>query len=285
MQTPPTTSRLSISATRFPNLAPWIAARCPAGPEPITIRSYALIPPCLSRKTTTAGPGCSLGAGCWQPANPGYTSRQMQRHAITDRTRFSGDETTRLRAMLDAAVRSASDGRNDGADVIQLREKDLTARELESLARELTARVRFATAMTRVVVNGRPDIAIAAGADGVHLPAEGSLTITDVRQLFYSISRPEMLIGISCHTLEEVAAAASQHPDYIFYGSIFEKQILSAESATRVPGIGLAALTQAAHAGNEIPVIAIGGVTRANEWDCIRAGAGGIASIRMFLPS
>jgi thiamine-phosphate pyrophosphorylase len=205
----------------------------------------------------------------------------MQRHAITDRTRFSGDETTRLRAMLDAAVRSASDGRNDGADIIQLREKDLTARELETLARELTARVRAATAMTRVVVNGRPDIAIAAGADGVHLPADGSLPIADVRQLFYQISRPEMLIGISCHTLEEVAAAASQQPDYIFYGPIFEKQIAS---AAPVAGVGLAALTQAARAADEIPVIAIGGVTRATEWDCIRAGAGGIASIRMFLP-
>jgi thiamine-phosphate pyrophosphorylase len=206
----------------------------------------------------------------------------MQRHAITDRTRFSGDETARLRAMLDAAVRSASDGRNDGADIIQLREKDLTARELETLARELTGRVRAATAMTRVVVNGRPDIAIAAGADGVHLRADETLPITDVRRLFYQISRPEMLIGISCHTVEEVAAAASQQPDYIIYGPVYEKQIASAAA---VAGVGLAALTQAARAAGEIPVIAIGGVTRATEWDCIRAGAGGVASIRMFLPT
>ncbi len=182
--------------------------------------------------------------------------------------------------MLDTAMRSASDGRNDGGDIIQLREKDLATDVLESLARDLTARVRATTAMTRVVVNGRPDVAIAAGADGVHLPAQDALSITDVRQLFYQISRPEMLIGISCHTLEEVAAAAAQQPDYIFYGPIFEKQI---KQAAGDASLGLEALAPAAHVAEEIPVIAIGGVTRANEWDCIRAGAGGIASIRMFL--
>lgn len=183
--------------------------------------------------------------------------------------------------MLDAAVRSASDGRNDGADIIQLREKDLSTDVLELLARELTARVRATTAMTRVVVNGRPDVAIAAGTDGVHLPAQDALSITAVRRLFYQISRPEMLIGISCHTLEEVAAAAAQQPDYIFYGPIFEKQI--GGGAAAVASLGLAALGPAARAADEIPIIAIGGVIRATEWDCIRAGAGGIASIRMFL--
>lgn len=202
----------------------------------------------------------------------------MQRHAITDRKRFDGDETAQLRAMMEATVRSASDGRNDGADIIQLREKDLTAGAVEALARELTERVRAATAMTRVVVNGRPDIAIAAGADGVHMPANEALAIAEVRGLFYGISRPEMLIGISCHTVEEVAAAAAQEPDYIFYGPIFEKQIPDG----MIRGLGLEALAPAVVAAGEIPLIAIGGVTRANEWDCIRAGAGGVAGIRMF---
>src|ERR1700719_4128150 len=204
----------------------------------------------------------------------------MQRHAITDRKHFGGDEAAQLRAMMEAAVSYASDGRNDGADIIQLREKDLAAGAVEGLARELTQRIRATTAMSRVVVNGRPDVAIAAGADGVHMPANEALPVADVRELFYRISRPEMLIGISCHTLDEIAAAAAQERDYIFYGPIFEKRIPDGAIA----GLGLKAVTQAAEAAGEIPLIAIGGVTRANEWDCIRAGAGGIASIRMFLP-
>lgn len=204
----------------------------------------------------------------------------MQRHAITDRTRFPGGKSAQLNAMLDAAVRSASDGRNEGADIIQLREKDLTPREIETLAAELTTRVRANTAMARVVVNARPDIAIAAAADGVHLPAQGALSIADLRELFYSISRPEMLIGISCHTLDEIAAAAALQPDYIFYGPIFGKQTAGSPS---VSGIGLAAINPAIQIAGEVPIIAIGGVTRANEWDCIRAGAGGVAGIRMFL--
>lgn len=208
----------------------------------------------------------------------------MQRHAITDRNRFPGDETARRKAMLDAAVHSASDGRNDGADFIHLREKDLTAAELEALAAELTTRVRAATAMARVVVNGRPDIAIAAGADGVHLPSAGALPIREIRELFYSISRPEMVIGISCHDAASVSQAAVQEPDFIFFGPVYEKHFTVGGPSPTVPVTGLAALTEAAQIAGEIPVIAIGGVTRATEWDCIRAGAGGIASIRMFLP-
>ena len=112
--------------------------------------------------------------------------------------------------MLEAAIACASDGRNNGADIIQLREKDLAPGAVEALARELTERIRAATAMTRVVVNGRPDVAIAAGADGVHMPANETLPVADVRELFYGISRPEMLIGISCHTIEEIVVAAAQ---------------------------------------------------------------------------
>ena len=77
--------------------------------------------------------------------------------------------------------------------------------------------------------------------------------------------------------------AVVQQPDYIFYGPIFEKQIQQTPTAAPVTGLCLAALAPAARAADEIPIIAIGGVTRAYEWDCIRAGAGGIASIRMFV--
>jgi thiamine-phosphate pyrophosphorylase len=204
----------------------------------------------------------------------------MQRHAITDRKHFNGDGPAQLRAMVEAAVSCASDGRNNGADVIQLREKDLPAGAVEALARELTERIRSATAMTRVVVNGRPDVAIAAGADGIHMPANEALPVADVRELFYRISRPEMLIGLSCHTIDEITAAAAQEPDYIFYGPIFEKHTPDG----LIPGLGLEALAPAVQAAGEIPVIAIGGLTRANEWDCVRAGAAGVAAIRMFLP-
>src|SRR5208283_2413423 len=92
---------------------------------------------------------------------------------ITDRSQFRGDENARRRALL-AKVGEAA---RAGVDYIQLREKDLGARELEMLARDALSAVRNSTPLrtenrelrTRLLINSRTDVALAAGADGVHL--------------------------------------------------------------------------------------------------------------------
>src|ERR1700676_5647932 len=87
---------------------------------------------------------------------------------ITDRSQFRGDERARRRALLAKVVEAA----RAGVDYIQLREKDLSTRELESLAQEVVGLVRENSSSTRLVINSRTDAALAAGADGVHLRAD-----------------------------------------------------------------------------------------------------------------
>src|SRR5271154_1880793 len=87
---------------------------------------------------------------------------------ITDRAAFPGDEITRRRHLLDKISEAAS----AGVDYIQLREKDLSARELEALARQAVGGVREHSPSARLLINSRTDVALAAGADGVHLPVQ-----------------------------------------------------------------------------------------------------------------
>ena len=87
---------------------------------------------------------------------------------ITDRSQFRGDERARRRDLL----AKVAEGARAGVDYIQLREKDLSTRELEMLAREVVAIVRENSSLTRLLINSRTDVALAAGADGVHLRAD-----------------------------------------------------------------------------------------------------------------
>jgi len=87
---------------------------------------------------------------------------------ITDRSQFRGDESFRRRALLAKVAEAA---RAD-VDYIQLREKNLSARELETVARQVVAVVRENSSSTRLLINSRTDVALAAGADGVHLRAD-----------------------------------------------------------------------------------------------------------------
>src|SRR5579862_3415920 len=132
---------------------------------------------------------------------------------ITDRKAFPGDELTRRRRLLDKINEAAS----AGVDYIQLREKDLFARDLESLAREAIQIIRNSKkSKTTLLINSRTDIALAAEADGVHLPAD-DLRPNEIRQLWKcgagalarEISPREPMISISCHSPEEVTQAAS----------------------------------------------------------------------------
>ncbi|MGA8491406.1 MAG: thiamine phosphate synthase [Terriglobales bacterium] len=187
---------------------------------------------------------------------------------ITDRTQFAGDEKARRRALLAKMAEAA----RCGIDFIQLREKDLAARDLESLARLGTENLQLTTGF---LINSRSDVALACGADGVHLPA-GDLPPSEVRNIWAKAGRTTRpLISVSCHSPDEVARAASEGADFAVFAPVFEKR-----DAPRASPAGLAGLREACR--NKIRVLALGGVTLANARACLEAGAAGVAAIRLF---
>lgn len=163
---------------------------------------------------------------------------------------------------LAALVRAAE----AGVDWIQIREKQLPARELMAFGRKL----RSSTSHTpvKILLNERFDLALAAGLDGVHLPSSG-LAPAQVRRA----APAGFLIGLSCHATAEVAAAAGA--DFCVLGPIFPTPSKSA-----APPLGLAALAAASRAS--CPVLALGGVGWVNAPACLAQGAAGIAGIRLF---
>ena len=173
----------------------------------------------------------------------------MLRYYITDRLAAGGIEP------LLRCIQAAS------ADYIQIREKDLSAKALLDLTRRAVAITKIP-----ILVNSRTDVALAAGAQGVHLPG-GSIAPSALRPM-------ARLIAVSCHTSDEVRAAEEEGADFVVFGPIF---------ATPGKGspIGLDALARAA-ACVRIPVLALGGVTTANAHLCVLSGAAGIAGIRLF---
>jgi len=152
-----------------------------------------------------------------------------------------------------------------GVGAVQLREKDLDDRDLYELAR--LAREILPPA-TRLLVNGRLDVALAAGADGVHLPADG-VPAAPLRARF----GPGVLIGRSTHTVAEVGRARDEGVDYVTFGPVW------ATPGKGAP-VGLAELARAAAAG--LPVYALGGVTLERLGELAGAGAAGAAAIRLF---
>ena len=157
-----------------------------------------------------------------------------------------------------------------GVDLIQIREKDLPTRELVELVRDALGGVRGAS--TSLVVNDRLDVALALGADGIHLGTQ-SMPAQAVRA---SVSR-KFLVGVSCHALEEALAAESSRADYVLLGPIFE----TASKLSYGPPLGLAKLKEVANRV-KIPVLALGGITVDRVKPCLDAGAAGIAGISLF---
>lgn len=151
----------------------------------------------------------------------------------------------------------------EGVDMIQVREKDLPGGELF----DLVAKIRDLAAgtKTRVLVNDRLDVALAAGVDGVHLPSNG-LPASRVRPLV-------KFLGVSTHTLEEALAAEIAGADFVVFGPVFGTPGKNA--------VGLEPLRKVA-SGVKIPVLAIGGITLERVKDVLAAGAAGIAGIRLF---
>ncbi len=173
--------------------------------------------------------------------------------------------------MLHDSIRRAV---ADGAGWIQIREKDREARDLIDLVRFAVGETRAAAA--RVLVNDRLDVALAANAGGVHL-GEKSLPLEAVMEWRRSARISDFLIGVSCHSLESASAAARGGADYIFFGPVFATPSKAAFGAPQ----GVERLREVC-ASVEIPVLAIGGLTRENAGECIAAGAAGIAAIRLF---
>ena len=201
----------------------------------------------------------------------------MLRYAITSRNLFPGDDLQQQAALLEQAARWAT----DGIDLIQLREKDLPAGVLTELARKLLKNIHLASSPTKLLINSRPDIAIAAGAHGVHLTsAPGEITPSQLRSLFASILLSPPIITCSCHTLAEVEQAREDRVDAILFAPVFGKSV-AGEIA--VPGQGLQKLRAACLSAAPVPVYALGGVTSADAPACLEAGAAGIAGIRLFL--
>ncbi|HKI02647.1 MAG TPA: thiamine phosphate synthase [Thermoanaerobaculia bacterium] len=159
-----------------------------------------------------------------------------------------------LRALATAAI---------GA--VQIREKDLEDGALYDLAR--LARTALPSS-TRLLINGRVDVALAAGADGVHLPSDG-LPVAALRQRF----GPGVLLGRSTHRVEEVERARDEGADYVTFGPVYP-------TPGKGPPVGLGELGRAAAAG--LPVYALGGVTLERFGELAGAGAAGVAAIRLF---
>jgi len=175
---------------------------------------------------------------------------------VTDRALCGGAEG------LVAAVEAAVSG---GADTVQLREKDMPPEELLPLARRLREVTRERALL---VVNGSLEVAVAVGADGVHLPEDAPM-----------LPRPRrgFLVGRSVHSAEAARRAEVAGADYLVAGPIFETR-----SHPGVQPAGLALVEEIARAVR-VPVLAIGGVTAGRVEEVVRAGASGVAVISAVL--
>lgn len=191
---------------------------------------------------------------------------------VTDRKALRSADSA---ASVVARIRAAAAA---GVDWVQIREKDLPGRELLELARaaiRTAAEVR--TGSVRVLVNDRLDVALAAGAGGVHLGGE-SIPVREVVRWCSSGNAPAgFLVGASCHRLDEVREAERAGASYVLFGPVFE----TPSKHQFGPPQGAAKLAEVCHTVG-IPVIAIGGVNEKNGAECVRAGAAGIAAIRTF---
>jgi thiamine-phosphate pyrophosphorylase len=208
----------------------------------------------------------------------------MLRYAITDRARAAADEPSQERALLNQATRLAE----TGVDYIQLREKDVAPGALASLARKLLAILRARANAPKLLINSRADVAVAVGADGVHLTsAAGELTPADIRRLYKSAGLPEPIVSVSCHALSEIPPARAAAANLILFGPVFEKVVAGAKSHSTsdtavAEGIGLNLLHLACATASPTPVLALGGITAENTAATLDAGAAGIAAIRLF---
>ena len=182
---------------------------------------------------------------------------------ITSRAGTGSGASSGLEPFLRQAIDS-------GVDWIQIREKDLPADELLALVSETVAMAR--SSRTRILVNERPDVVLAAGAAGVQLPSDAF----SPRRL-RAITPEGFLIGVSCHEIAEVRRAESEGADFVLFSPVFDPR----SKAVAGPAAGLGRLGEACTAVG-IPVLALGGIDTENAAECMAAGAAGVAGISLF---
>ncbi len=193
--------------------------------------------------------------------------RPLLLYYITHRTQFPGTPTEQQERLLENISECAA----SGIDYIQLREKDLTTRELERLAGKAMAAVA-GNSRTRLLINSRLDVALACGADGVHLPSN-SLPANEARAILMRAGQSRPVIGVSTHSAAEVETAEAHGADFVVFGPAFEKN-----GTANLDGLQqLAAVSR-----RSMPVLALGGITLQNAEQCLAASASGIAAIRLF---
>jgi thiamine-phosphate pyrophosphorylase len=207
---------------------------------------------------------------------------------ITDRRQFAGGEQEQRRNLL---LRISAAARAE-VDYIQLREKDLSIRQLEFLARDAVRCVRDNGLRTNLLINSRTDVAMAVGADGVHLTTT-DIAASEARAIWFSgVGQRETnrgIFAVSCASPEAVRLAESHGADFAVLAPIFEKQgsdrePLGLDSLRAAAGVNVP-IDRRVEAGdnrNHLPVLALGGVTLENAAACMLAGAAGIAAIRLF---
>ncbi len=180
----------------------------------------------------------------------------MRRYYITDSIAAGGIEL-----LLGFISRAAQ----DGVELIQIREKHLPPRDLLAVTRSAVAIAQPFGA--KVLVNTRADIALAAGAAGIHLPAN-SIAPCELR----AIAPAGFLIGVSTHNVEELAAAEAEGADFAVFGPVFKD---------KPRALGIETLRAAVRAVS-LPVFALGGIGAGNAAQCLAAGCAGIAGISLF---
>jgi thiamine-phosphate pyrophosphorylase len=199
--------------------------------------------------------------------------RKLKLCYVTDRKALAGSAEEQVRWLLGRI----EDAARTGVDWVQIREKDLSGRELMELVKEALRRV---PASCRILVNDRLDVACVAGAGGVHL-GEQSLPVEEARLLLRDREFAEdFLLGVSAHSMEAARAAEANRADYVIFGPVFPTP---SKLAYGLPQ-GVEKLGDLCRSLS-IPVIAIGGITAENVRACVEAGATGIAAIRLFQDS
>lgn len=189
---------------------------------------------------------------------------------ITDRRQFSGNPQKQKRRLLDKISECVA----ARVDYIQLREKDLSTREMEALACAV-ARLFPAGSASKLLINSRIDVALACGAAGVHLPSR-DLPASEARAIFSRAGNVHPIVGASVHSTQELSYAEAHGADFAVFGPVFEKE-------GKAIGAGVKALEEACGKPDRaMPVLALGGITLENARQCIQAGADGIAAIRLF---